>query len=82
MLKDGITSTNGKISSTKFKTAPICPSLPPKIFKKINAESGAHIISENSPIPGMLKLTKPTRSIAMQKINDGVLVLFNSCFIA
>lgn len=71
----GIKSVKGKASSTKFKTAPVVPNLPPKDFKNIKAESGAQITSPNSPTPGMAKLMQPIRSIAMQKESDGIVVV-------
>ena len=71
MVNVGIKSAKGNASSTKFKTAPVAPNLPPKDFKKINAESGAQTTSLNSPIPGMAKLRQPIRSIAIQKAREG-----------
>jgi hypothetical protein len=53
IVKVGIKSVPGKISSTKLKIPPKAPFHPPKVLKKIIAEIGAQIISPNSPIPGI-----------------------------
>ena len=71
MVNDGIISVNGKASSKKLSTEPIAPNLPPKDFININAERGAHITSENSPIKGMEKLAIPIRSIMIQNEREG-----------
>ena len=75
MVNVGMKSAKGKASSTKFKTAPVAPNLPPKDFKNIKAEIGAQITSLNSPMPGMAKLKQPIRSIPMQKLRDGTVVV-------
>ena len=50
----GITSTNGRASSTKEITAAILPVFPLYSFVINQAEIGAQIASENSPIPGIM----------------------------
>ena len=49
MVKVGIASVKGKISS---KNAMIVPLAPPKSILNRNAEMGAQTASINSPIPG------------------------------
>ena len=78
----GMKSAKGKASSTKFKTAPVAPNLPPKDFIKINAESGAQITSLNSPMPGMAKLIQPIKSITIQNVREGTVVVCWSVFMA
>jgi len=56
MVKEGMKSVKGRISSIKLKTAPILPIRPPNVFIKMNEEIGAQIISETSAKNGMLKL--------------------------
>ena len=68
---EGIKSEKGKISSMKFNTPPILPILPPKVFRNMKAETGAQITSDISPRAGIEKLTKPMRSIIMQKVRLG-----------
>ena len=80
MVNVGIISVNGKDSSTKFKTAPVAPNRPPKDFKKIKAERGAQITSVNSPMPGMAKLKQPIRSITIQNVREGIVVVCCSVF--
>ena len=82
MVKVGMISVNGKASSTKFKTAPVAPNLPPKDLKNIMAEMGAHITSVNSPMPGMAKLIQPIRSITIQNVREGTVVVCWSVFMA
>ena len=77
MENEGIKSAKGNISSIKLKTLPNLPMRPPKVFRKIKAESGAQIISENSPRPGKAKLAYPITSIITQNIILG----FDSCFV-
>ena len=80
MVKVGIKSVKGIASSTKFKTAPVAPKRPPKDFININAERGAQIISLNSPMPGIAKLIQPIRSITIQKVREGTVVVCWSVF--
>ena len=75
MVNVGMKSVNGKASSAKFKTAPVAPNLPPKDFKNIKAEMGAQITSLNSPMPGIAKLKQPIRSITIQKVREGTVVV-------
>ena len=75
MVKVGMISVNGKASSTKFKTAPVAPNLPPKDFKNMKADSGAQTTSLNSPMPGMAKLKQPIRSITIQNVREGTVVV-------
>ena len=82
MVKVGMISVNGKASSIKFKTAPVAPNLPPKDLKNIIAEMGAHITSLNSPMPGMTKLIQPIRSITIQNVREGTVVVCWSVFMA
>ena len=79
-MNDGIISVNGKASSKKLSTEPIAPNLPPKDFININAERGAQIISLNSPMPGIAKLIQPIRSITIQKVREGTVVVCWSVF--
>ena len=82
MVNVGMKSAKGKASSTKFKTAPVAPNLPPNDFKNIKAESGAQTTSLNSPMPGMTKLIQPIRSITMQNEREGTVVVCWSVFMA
>ena len=82
MVNVGMKSAKGKASSTKFKTAPVAPNLPPKDFIKINAESGAQITSLNSPMPGIAKLIHPIKSITIQNVSEGTVVVCWSVFMA
>ena len=75
MVNVGMKSAKGKASSTKFKTAPVAPNLPPNDFKNIKAEMGAHTTSLNSPMPGMAKLKHPIRSITIQNVREGTVVV-------
>ena len=75
MVNVGMKSAKGKASSTKFKTAPVAPNLPPKDFKNMNADMGAHTTSLNSPMPGMAKLKQPIRSITIQNEREGTVVV-------
>ena len=75
MVNVGMKSANGKASSTKFKTAPVAPNLPPKDLKNIKAEIGAQTTSLNSPMPGMAKLKHPRRSITIQNVREGTVVV-------
>lgn len=51
----GIISKPGEISSIKATTPAIFPVFPLFIFYTNQAETGAQIISENSPISGIIK---------------------------
>ena len=82
MVKVGMISVNGKASSTKFITAPVAPNLPPKDLKNIKAERGAHMTSLNSPTPGKAKLKQPIRSITIQNVREGTVVVCSSVFMA
>jgi len=53
MVNVGIKSVPGSSSSAKLNIPPNAPFHPPKEIKKIRPETGAQIISENSPSPGM-----------------------------
>ena len=75
MVKVGMKSANGKASSTKFITAPVAPNLPPNDFKNIKAEMGAQTTSLNSPMPGKAKLKQPIRSIIIQNVREGTVVV-------
>ena len=75
MVNVGMKSAKGKASSTKFKTAPVAPNLPPNDFKNIKAEMGAQITSLNSPMPGNAKLKQPIRSITIQNVREGTVVV-------
>ena len=75
MVKVGMKSANGKASSTKFITAPVAPNLPPNDFKNIKAEMGAQTTSLNSPMPGKAKLKQPIRSITIQNVREGTVVV-------
>ena len=68
-------SAKGKASSTKFKTAPVEPNLPPNDFKNMKADSGAQTTSLNSPMPGKAKLKQPIRSITIQNVREGTVVV-------
>src|ERR1041385_4118941 len=52
IVKLGMKSVPGNNSSIKFPTPPNAPFHPPKTIKKIIPDSGAHIMSENSPRTG------------------------------
>jgi len=52
IVKLGIKSVPGNISSMKFPIPPKAPFHPPKLKKKIMAERGAQKISEISPRAG------------------------------
>lgn len=71
MVKEGMKSVKGNASSIKLSTAPKVPNLPPKLLRKINAESGAHTTSENSPTTGIVKLRHPMMSISRQNVSEG-----------
>ena len=75
MVNVGMKSAKGKASSTKIKTAPVVPNLPPNDFKNIKADSGAQTTSLNSPMPGMAKLKQPIRSITIQNVREGTVVV-------
>ena len=71
IVKLGIKSVPGSNSSTKFPIPPRAPFHPPKVTKKITAESGAHKMSAISPMKGMLYDAYPMRSIRIQNIREG-----------
>lgn len=58
----GITSKPGNASSTKVITPAIFPVLPAYNLVINQAETGAQMTSENSPIPGIKNDTKPSAS--------------------
>ena len=53
IVKLGMKSVPGKISSMKFPIPPSAPFHPPNVIKKMIAEMGAQTISANSPKNGM-----------------------------
>jgi len=53
MVKLGIKSVPGSISSIKLAIPPNAPFHPPNVIKKVIAEIGAQMISANSPRKGM-----------------------------
>lgn len=53
IVKEGIKSIPGRISSTKLNTPPKAPFHPPKVRKKIKPEIGAQARSANSPRKGI-----------------------------
>ena len=53
MVKLGMKSVPGNISSIKLPKPPKAPFHPPKLIKKMTAEMGAQKISENSPRKGI-----------------------------
>lgn len=68
MVKVGITSVKGRISS---KNAMIVPLAPPKSILNRNAEMGAQTASINSPIPGTTYESIPIKSNSMHSHNGG-----------
>lgn len=70
----GMTSKPGNASSTKFTTAAIFPGFPLYSLVIIHADSGAQIMSTNSPIPGKIKDIIPIASNKM--LNASFLYLF------
>ena len=71
MVKLGMKSVPGKISSIKFPIPPKAPFHPPNVIKKIIAETGAQMISANSPKTGIAYVAQPMRSITKQNTRDG-----------
>ena len=78
MVKVGITSVKGKISS---KNAIIVPLEPPKRILNKMAEMGAHTISINSPIPVITYDSIPIKSNSMHSHNGGSLIFVVEFFI-
>ena len=76
MVKVGITSVKGSISSKK---AMIVPLVPPKSKLNKNAEMGAHTVSIHSPMPGMRYESIPIMSISMHSHNGGSGLLLFTC---
>lgn len=71
MVKVGIKSKKGNISSRKLNKAPTAPFFPPKLAKNMMAEMGAQTRSPNSPRNGTAKVSMPMASMIKQKSNDG-----------
>ena len=71
MVKIGITSVKGKISS---KNTNIVPLIPPKSLLNRKAEMGAQTASINSPIPGTTYDSIPIKSNNMHSHNGGSLL--------
>lgn len=69
MVKLGIKSENGKISSRKVNPPATFPKVPLYIQVIKKPARGAQITSENSPIPGIVNESIPIQSKKIPKIN-------------
>ena len=78
IVKVGITSVKGKISS---KNAIIFPLGPPKSILKRNAEMGAQTVSIHSPMPGITYDNIPIKSISMHNHSGGSDLLMGGCIL-
>lgn len=76
MVKVGITSVKGSISSKK---AMIVPLVPPKSKLNKNAEMGAQTMSIHSPMPGMTYDSIPIKSMSMHSHSGGSGFLLSTC---
>jgi hypothetical protein len=72
IVKLGMKSVPGKISSIKFPIPPNAPFQPPNVKKKIRPEIGAQKKSVNSPIKGTAYDAYPIKSITIQNKREGL----------